>query len=283
MPELPEVETVRASLQPHVVGRRIAAVELRRRSVLKTPGAAEVLPTALLLQGRIKSLARHGKQLALITHDGRTLCVHLGMSGRLIWRPGVGTADPHTHAIWTLDDASRVLFVDPRRFGGLWAYPSFVALQAARWHSLGPDALHADPAALTIALRQSQRAIKAALLDQSILAGVGNIYADEALFRAGIAPRRRADRLTVREIVALATAVREVLAQAVAARGSTLRDYRDADGTRGLAQALHSVYGRAGKPCVVCGRTLRSGLVAQRTTVWCSHCQAARRAEASHS
>jgi formamidopyrimidine-DNA glycosylase len=164
------------------------------------------------------------------------------------------------------------LFRDPRRFGGLWSFPSQDALQT-RWSTLGPDALSITTKQLAEAIANSRRHIKAALLDQAVLAGVGNIYADESLFLASIRPKRLAKALKASEIAALAAAIRQTLANSIATGGSTLRDYRDANGQAGSSQLTHAVYGRAGDLCIRCGSGLKSAQVSQRTTVWCPHCQ----------
>ncbi len=292
MPELPEVETVRTTLQTRLLGRVIERATIKRRDMLVVPGdppggfsrsARGAAPrfrrvrAADLLGGdRVDGVLRHGKQLAIVGASGRVLCVHLGMSGALLWRaPGkrLERAD-HVHAHWRLDDGSRLVFRDPRRFGGLWSFPGMDNLRLARWDALGPDALAVTSAQLGRALARSRRPVKAALLDQRAIAGVGNIYADEALFGSDIDPRRPAESLTRTETTRLARAIRGVLARAVRARGSTLRDYRDADGDPGAFQLAHSVYGRAGLPCHACGSPLASALVGQRTSVWCNACQA---------
>jgi len=164
-------------------------------------------------------------------------------------------------------------FRDPRRFGGVWALDSMTMLEALRWSMLGPDALDIDGTRLHEALRRTRRGIKSALLDQAIIAGVGNIYADEALFRAGIRPRRSASRLTRKHVDCLARCIREVLTAAIESGGSTLRDYLDASGARGTFQSRHTVYGRGGQPCIRCGSRLKKDVIAQRTTVWCPRCQ----------
>lgn len=274
MPELPEVESVRRSLEPLVLGRVITRAEVRRRDFCvvvagkKTRGST---PEEFLQSARVTRLERLGKQVAIVAGDGRSVCLQLGMSGYV----DVASRDEpkHTHAVWTLDNGTRVLFVDPRRFGGLTCYPTFEALRERQWGGLGPDGLELKAERLIEACRGTKRAIKAVLLDQSVVAGVGNIYADESLFASGIDPRTMARRVTPARLERLANAVRAVLHKAVDLKGSTLRDYRDAAGQPGGAQATHAVYGRAGKACVRCETVLRSGQVAQRTTVWCPSCQ----------
>lgn len=274
MPELPEVESVRRSLVPLVLGKVITRAEIRRRDFCvlvegkKTRGAA---PAEFLENTRVARLERLGKQIAIVGDDGRSVCLQLGMSGYVDSTSG---EDPkHTHAAWTLDSGERVRFVDPRRFGGLTCYPTFESLRERQWGELGPDALETQAEHLVEACRDAKRAIKAVLLDQSVVAGVGNIYADESLFLAGIDPRTIARRVTPERLSRLADSVRLVLARAVELRGSTLRDYRDPSGQPGSAQTAHAVYGRRGEACVRCASTLRSCRVSQRATVWCPSCQ----------
>jgi formamidopyrimidine-DNA glycosylase len=273
VPELPEVETVRLTLRP-LIGRRIASARLARQDICQTSTGKRARPADLLAGRSIVELRRRGKQLALIADNGSILLIHLGMTGqlRLSNRNEPFAATNHIHASWTIDDGSRLTFRDPRRFGGLWTLPSPEALED-RWTALGPDALTITPTTLAAAAAGSRRHIKAMLLDQTILAGVGNIYADEALFLARIRPSRRAHKLKTGDCDRLASTIRTVLAAAIDHGGSTLRDYMNANGQPGSAQLRHLVYGRAGQPCTTCGRTLRSTLIAQRTTVHCPNCQ----------
>ncbi len=289
MPELPEVETVRRTLEPLLVGRRVARVDLRRADIVEGDRSA----AALLEGATIRALVRRGKQLAIIgdhearrsgagTSAGRVLIVHLGMTGQLVHhatRPDLSSTT-HVHALWTIETgaatksepAGVLSFRDPRRFGGLWPLTSEQALNE-RWESLGPDGLEATAAGLRERAGRSHRAIKAALLDQAVIAGVGNIYADESLHRAGIRPTRSCHRIKGEEWERLAAEVRTVLHGAIASGGSTLRDYVGGTGRPGAAQLLHAVYGLGGQPCLACGGELRVGVVGQRTTVWCRGCQ----------
>ncbi len=281
MPELPEVEHLRRTLARVLPGRRVRGTALLRPDVCEPAGATA---RDLLLAGVFLEPVRRGKHLALVVEDGRALRVHLGMTGQLVVLLPGRHADKqdHIHATWTLDDGSRLFFRDPRRFGGLAPYPSLEELRRAAWATLGPDAASITPAQLAERLAATTRAIKAALLDQGVLAGVGNIYADESLFRAGIHPRRRADRLRPAEVEALSAAIRATLRLAIAGGGSTLRDYVDADGRPGRHQFAHLVYGRAGEPCHRCGRPLRACRLAQRATVYCGACQSRRASPFPH-
>jgi formamidopyrimidine-DNA glycosylase len=290
MPELPEVECLRRSLEPHLIGRTVSRATLRRQDICEvfTDCRPRRATPADLLQGlTISELHRRGKQLAILSHEGPLLVVHLGMTGQLLFTPspayggrgrrnGSSNDQTHVHATWTLSkgsDSGQLLFRDPRRFGGLWTFPSLDTLQTTRWSTLGPDALTISSSQLAAALEGSRRAIKAALLDQAVLAGVGNIYADESLFIAGINPRRLATALKPTQIDTLASATREVLSRSISTGGSTLRDYRDANGQAGSSQLTHAVYGRSGQACIRCSTRLRQAQVGQRTTVWCPNCQ----------
>lgn len=265
-----------------LVGARVTGVQLRRRDIVRQAG--RVRPRDLLNGATIDTLARHGKEFAIIATDHRTLSVHLGMSGWLSWigsdvggTNGRATLD-HVHCVWHVKGphASGILrFRDPRRFGGLWTFLSPQDWQLGRLHARGPDALTIGPQQLTRNIRNSRRAIKAALLDQSVLAGVGNIYADEALFAAGIHPATRAARLAGDEarVRLLCRHLRSVLRRAIRAGGSTVRSFRGTQGDVGMFALKHNVYGRAGQPCVRCSYPLATAQIAQRTTVYCPHCQ----------
>jgi len=265
-------------------------------------GKRKPLRDCLLEGGRITSIERHGKQMALVADDGRCLVIHLGMSGQVLiersaTRPVEKTT--HRHAVWLIDprdsgsagsagsagpagpgkpnrrvgaEPQRVVFRDPRRFGGLWALPDQSTLRA-RWEQLGPDSLEASPAHIAAAIGSAKRRAVKAALDQAVIAGVGNIYADEALHRAGIHPEHPAGSLTLSQVTQLSKAIQLTLREAIASGGSSLRDYVDADNRAGQFQTLHRVYGRAGLPCPVCATTLSVAAIAGRTTVFCQRCQ----------
>jgi formamidopyrimidine-DNA glycosylase len=290
VPELPEVETIRRMLRPRLIGADVTRTRLLRRDIAVAPGdpaggfsrqrsgngrvPARIRPADLLQGDRISAIDRRGKRLLIRAESGRALGVHLGMTGQLLILPPRQPLPQHTHAIWWLGlpGAGRLVFRDPRRFGGLWLFRD--APGADAWlDQLGPDALTITARQLGGALAGAYRPIKAALLDQSLLAGVGNIYADEALYRAHLLPQRSAAGLGREEVADLARAIRVVLREAVRSRGSTLRDYRDPEGRSGAAQLAHQVYGRAGAPCLRCRRPLTLTRVAQRATVVCASCQ----------
>jgi len=280
MPELPEVETIARDLRPQLAGRRIESVQLTRdpairRRLVRYPDATKFVRS---LRGRtIRSVERRGKYLVMpLDHDGQRLVVHLGMTGHLrVWEPEEAPVK-HTHFRALLDSGLELRYDDPRQFGRLLlgTQEELVASRAfpAR---LGPEPIHGDltEAEFEKIVKSRRRPIKSALLDQSFLAGVGNIYADEACFRAGIRPSRWTHRLTARERRALYSAIQEVLENSIAARGSSIINYVDAFGTRGTNQEKLLVYGRSGEPCVKCGTPLQGTRLAGRGTVYCRKCQ----------
>jgi formamidopyrimidine-DNA glycosylase len=258
MPELPEVETIVRELAPRIKGRHILSAEVLHPRIVRYCGA----DLAECLAGRrIEDVGRHGKFI-LIRLDEGWLTIHLGMTGQLLLN---GAPGPHSRAVFRLDD-STLLYDDARMFGSIeWSS------EPARTLRLGPDALNSPE--LPIELLRRRAPVKAVLLNQSVFSGVGNIYADEALFRAGIHPRRRSDRLSRDRAALLIQVVREVLAEAVEHRGSSVSDYVDTEGRRGSFQDRHQVYGREGEPCLACGSAIRKIVVAQRGTHYCPKCQ----------
>ena len=269
MPELPEVETTRAGLAPHLEGRRVRAVVLRRPD-LRWPIPPEV--PALLPGQRIQAVRRRAKYLLLDTAAGSAL-LHLGMSGSLRVLPASTPARAHDHVDLALDSRRVLRFNDPRRFGCLlWQPPGEVhpLLQG-----LGPEPLSdAFDGDYLFARSRGRRApVKAFLMDQRIVVGVGNIYAAEALFAAGISPLRAAGRVSRERYGLLAGAVQRILGHAITRGGTTLRDFLAPDGAPGYFEQELSAYGRGGAPCPNCGRPLRQAMIGQRATVWCGHCQ----------
>ncbi len=272
MPELPEVETVRRALAEHVIGRRVTGVEgepVAMRRPLDPPNLHRALAGRTLLEPR-----RRGKYLLMDIAGGGSLLVHLGMSGRLLLTPAAAALAPHTHLVLALDDGRHLRLVDPRRFGlAVWLPPGAEAADPALAR-LGPEPL--DPglaAVLPPRLRASASAVKALLLDQRVVAGVGNIYAAEALWRAGIRPSRRGRDTAVRRLEALARAVQEVLAEAIAQGGTTIRDFAAPSGWPGYFAVHLAAYGREGLPCRRCGTLLRLTVLGGRATAWCPRCQ----------
>ena len=277
MPELPEVETTRAGLAPHLIDRCVVAVTLRRAD-LRWPIATEI---ADRLPGqRVVAVRRRAKYLLLDTAAGSAL-LHLGMSGSLRVLPADTPPRAHDHVDLLLDSGRALRFNDPRRFGCLlWQPPGAVHPLLA---GLGPEPLSADGGALNpttfngdylYALSRGRRAaVKSFLMDQKVVVGGGNIYVAEALFAAGISPLRAAGKVSRERYGRLADAVQAILAQAITRGGTTLRDFINPDGAPGYFEQELSAYGRGGDPCRRCGRALKQALVGQRATVWCGHCQ----------
>jgi formamidopyrimidine-DNA glycosylase len=260
MPELPEVETVVRTVSPHLVGRKI--LQARFTSKFVTPGNRTAL-AARVVGRTIRSVRRRGKFIVVELDEG-TLAIHLGMTGNLL---AGGKAGEHTHGYFTLDDGV-LLYNDPRQFGRIeWS-----AGPAKRVAKLGPEPLEITLEEFQKRMKRRTR-VKPLLLNQTFLAGVGNIYADESLFRSGIHPLAIAARLSAARVARLHQVIRETLTEAIEHRGSTISDYRDADGAAGGFQLRHQVYGREGEPCTVCGTPIKKTLVAQRGTHHCPKCQ----------
>jgi formamidopyrimidine-DNA glycosylase len=271
MPELPEVETVRRGLALRISGRRIVRAELRRPDLRRPfpPMLAERLDGA-----RIGGLARRGKYILIELDDTGLLLLHLGMSGR-ITTGGPGEADAkHDHVVLTLDDGTVVRLNDARRFGTLDYLRRGEEASHPLLAGMGPEPLEAgfDGAYLGRALAGKMTPIKAALLDQRVVAGLGNIYVCEALYRAGLSPRRLAATVTGGRAARLATAIRDVLAEAIEAGGSSLRDYVQANGELGYFQHRWAVYGREGEPCpgCTCAEGVRRISQSGRSTFFCA-------------
>lgn len=272
MPEGPEVETIRRTLSPHLEGRTIAAVTVLTPGQIRHPDAATFI--AALEGQRITGLDRRGKYLVFHV-GGRLLVCHLRMSGRLYLAPAGMPLEPHTHVVFHLEGGQELRYVDPRKFGGFHlAGPGGEGLPPG-FLRLGPDPIAAplDPAALAAALRGRRAPIKALLLDQRVVAGIGNIYADEVLHRARIHPLRPAGSLAPAEVEALHRAIGEVLALAVARRGTTFSLYRDGEGRAGDMYAELQVFDRTGEPCRTCGTPIVKIAVAGRGTHLCPACQ----------
>ncbi len=273
MPELPEVETIVRDLRPHVVGRRIEAVVHLNPAVLRYP-VADRFEEGLLGQLAL-ALSRRGKFIQLRLASRQLLVVHLGMTGNLTLDQPSDPVRPHTHLRLRLDSQAELRYRDPRRFGRLLLGGSQELERAGVMPSLGaePFAPRFAEGPVNEVLRNSIRPVKAVLLDQSVIAGCGNIYADEACFLARVRPSHRAWRLTAAQRQRLLRALPVVMAEAIKRRGTSFSDYRDGFGARGEALETLFVYGRGGLPCVRCGSILRQARVAGRTTVFCVRCQ----------
>ncbi len=270
MPELPEVETTRRGLAPHLVGQRIAT------AIVRNPALRLPVPSGLaqeLAGATIRNVDRRGKYLLIDCTRG-TLVIHLGMSGRL-WLVEAGSAaGRHDHFDLVLENGTAVRLRDPRRFGlVLWSAGD--PLAHALLASIGPEPLSPSFHGqwLYEATRNRAAAVKLVLMDSHVVAGVGNIYASEALFRAGINPKLPARRIGRARYDALALHLRETLEAAIKAGGSTLRDFVGGDGRAGYFQHEHLVYGRGGEPCLKCATPIRELRQGQRSTFYCPSCQ----------
>ena len=274
MPELPEVETTRRGLAPHIEGKRIHDVVLRRPD-LRWPIPDEVREQ--LPGQRINSVRRRAKYLLLDTDSGSAL-LHLGMTGSLRVLPASTPVTTHDHVDFTLSSGRVLRFNDPRRFGCLLWQPAGQTHELLQ--ALGPEPL-ADAQQETVfdgdylfqRSRGRKAPVKTFLMDQRIVVGVGNIYAAESLFRAGISPLREAGKVSRERYVALAAAVQDILGYAITRGGTTLRDFISPDGMPGYFEQELQAYGRGGEPCPRCGRALKSANIGQRASVWCAHCQ----------
>jgi formamidopyrimidine-DNA glycosylase len=274
VPELPEVETTRRGLAPYVEGRTVTGVTLRRPN-LRWPIPDEV--RELLPGQKIDAVRRRAKYLLLDTQAGSAL-LHLGMSGSLRVLPLTTAVKTHDHVDIALGgtgaNAQRVLrFTDPRRFGCLLWQPPGETHELLR--DLGPEPLSdAFDGDHLFALSRGRKApVKTFLMDQRVVVGVGNIYAAEALFEAGISPLRAAGKVSRERYALLAAAVKRILAYAIERGGTTLRDFINPDGEPGYFELELLAYGRGGEPCPRCGRPLKQAAIGQRATVWCGHCQ----------
>jgi len=274
MPELPEVETIARGLARRVTGDVIESVWLgKKKEPLKSPAAT--IATALE-KSRIANVRRMGKHIVFDLErvarpaNGRKRnsaqwIVHLGMTGSLrVCEPQTEIVK-HTHAILTLASGRELRFVDPRRFGRLSV--------SANFDATGIEPLEIDLDRFVALFRGRKTPIKSALLNQKLLRGVGNIYADESLFRAGIRPRRRAASITRDQLARLHAALKEVLQEAIALGGSSVSDYVDAEGNEGFFQLQHRVYGREGEPCLVCKTPIKRVVIAGRSSHYCPKCQ----------
>ena len=282
MPELPEVETVARGLRAVLPGRRILHVRLGKTDFIEDPEAIEHrLPSM-----RVRSVERSGKFLviALESPDGvspsLSLLVHLGMTGRLVACPAEAPVPPHTHAFFDLDDGRELRYTDPRRFGRMSLREDGAeGPPASHFGQEGHDPLEATEAEFVAAIGGRSARIKALLLDQRVLRGMGNIYTDESLWRARIHPKRIGAGLKAQELRKLYRVMQSVLREAIRFRGSSISDYVDADGQRGWYQQRHRVYGREGKKCLRCSAAIRREIVAGRSSYFCPRCQRAPRVQ----
>ena len=278
MPELPEVETVVRGLQTMLSGRRISNVRFGKTNFIDDPALLEKsLPGA-----RISGVRRYGKFIVLDVDSpsgsgpSPVLLVHLGMTGQLVTSSAEAPVAPHTHVFFTLDDGRELRYTDIRRFGKMRFLPHGV--DGSILGKLGLDPLEATEREFLARLRGRRARIKALLLDQRVLRGMGNIYTDESLWRAHIHPKRLAANLRQDELIRLRRAVRSVLTEAIRQGGSSISDFVDSGGFPGEFQLRHRVYQRQGKKCFRCGASIRRIVVAGRGSFFCPRCQPAPRA-----
>lgn len=270
MPELPEVETTRRGIEPHIVGARIEQLVIRQRQLRwPVPGKLD----AYLRNSRITGVGRRAKYLLISTEAG-TLIIHLGMSGSLRMVDSDAAPGPHDHVDLVISTGRRLRYTDPRRFGA-WLWTRAHPARHRLLKHLGPEPLGDafDGQYLYRQSRGRRLAVKSMLMDSHVVAGVGNIYANEALFRAGIHPARSAGRISQLRYEALAQAVREVLIHAIGQGGTTLRDFVGGEGKPGYFRQALRVYARAGQPCRSCATPVREIRTGQRSTFYCPRCQ----------
>ena len=273
MPELPEVETIAADLRPHLIGRTIIRCDLRFPKIVRHPEPEAFIDAIVGM--RITSVGRRGKYILIRLVEDLVLVVHLGMSGQLRLVDPATPLAAHTHAVFDLDDSSQLRYTDPRRFGRLLLGTEPALLDSRAMPRLGPEPIDPGFGAddLYQRFRKRKASLKAVLLDQSTIAGVGNIYADESLHRARLRPDRITGSLSKSSVRRLHEALRVSLLLAIKNRGSSVDTYRDAWGEVGGQQEKLQVYGRAGEPCFTCGRPLSLVRIAGRSSVFCRRCQ----------
>lgn len=272
MPELPEVETVVRDLRPLVVGQRVEAIWVGRKKLRRTWQRAW---TASILGTTVEAVRRRGKWIVIALNSGGRIVVHLGMTGQLTVKPSNEPRPTHTHVVFGLASDVQLRFRDARRFGSVEWFPDEETVHAYLARKLGPEPTDLDAAEFRQSIRRTGRALKAVLLDQAVVAGVGNIYADESLHRAGLHPERCGVTVTDTEADRLREAMATVVAEAIEHRGSTIRDYVGGAGQRGGYQTRFRVYGRGGEGCRACGAAIEVIRVAGRSSHFCPACQPA--------
>lgn len=273
MPELPEVESVRLSLVDRLVGRRIATAQVRAPKMVRYPELAEFLTR---ITGRtFTGLGRRAKYLLLHLDSGDDLMVHLKMTGRLLHQNPQDPLEPHTHIILSLDDGTELRFQDARTFGGFYLIGPDRVGAPPGFARLGPEPLSAEftPAYLRRTLAGRKGRIKSVLLNQDLVSGLGNIYADEALFRSGIHPARASSSLSPAEARRLREAINQVVLESLALRGTSFSSYVDGQGNKGRNVENLRVYGREGEPCFICGTLVQRLVIGGRSSHFCPHCQ----------
>jgi len=271
MPELPEAETIAVELNRRLAGRRLGHIHLARRDIVH----GDLRPLGTLLKDRrVERVYRRAKRVILQLDPRTELVFRLGMTGRLTLAPTKHPIEPHTHLRIVVPALGHELrFRDPRRFGGVWCFTGNATLVGKGLGEVGPEPLEMRSTTFGRILSTRHRQIKALLLDQRMIAGLGNIYCDEALHAAGVHPLTRSDTLGEHDARRLLRAIKATLRKAIRYNGSTLTDYRQADGSAGSFQRLHRVYRREGKPCRKCGTTIVRITVSGRSSHLCPTCQ----------
>lgn len=271
MPELPEVETTRRGIEPHLTGAKVTEVIVRHRGLRQAVSASLEDITA----DRFTAVRRRSKYLILDLEKRGCVLVHLGMSGSLRLADPAADFKKHDHIALTLDSGKQLRFHDPRRFGIFLHLPEGNPLAHPLLRDLGPEPLEDGFTTAHLAAGCAGRsvAIKVAIMDAKLVVGVGNIYASEALFRAGIRPATPASRISKARLAKLVEAIRTVLAESIEQGGTTLRDFTNSDGEPGYFRQRLYVYDRKGEPCRICGSPIRHAVMGQRATYWCAKCQ----------
>lgn len=273
MPELPEVEQVVQDIRPHLVGQRIEQVDIFLERLIKTSSGKEF--ARILKNRQINAVERRGKYILICLEEGWILIVHLRMTGGLVWHSLDGADEKYERLRFSLSDGSVLSYSDSRTLGTLHLLPDHALGEIKGLASLGPEPLSEEfsKAYLKSSTMDKKGSIKGLLLDQTVIAGLGNIYVDESLFRSGIRPERVAGSLKKKEIDLLHQEVQAVIFEAIHQGGTTFRDYRNGRGEQGEYQQRLKVYGRTGKPCVTCGQEIQKSRVAGRGTHYCDRCQ----------
>ena len=273
MPELPEVETVKNTLEKNLAGLTITGVNIEMPKIIREPDLAEFI--AGVTGKKITRLGRRGKYLLVYLSGGGVLVVHLRMTGRLVYARPEDPPPRHTHVVFHLSDGNELRFADMRQFGRILLAQTRQLEQVKGLKDLGPEPLGHDFSRefLRRELKRKRVRLKSLLLDQTFIAGIGNIYADEALHRSRIHPERIARTLSTREIASLYRSIIEVLQEGIANRGTSMRDYVDGDGREGNYQELLRVYNREGQPCRYCGTAIARIKVGGRSSYFCTACQ----------
>ncbi|MCR6546289.1 DNA-formamidopyrimidine glycosylase [Dehalobacterium formicoaceticum] len=273
MPELPEVETVRRSLEERLLGLQIKKITINHHSVIAAPEVPAFQEN--LLEQTFLQVGRRGKYLIFDLTSNWKMVVHLRMTGRLVYGDAGMPLLKHTHVIFSLDNGAELRFTDPRRFGRIWLVPAQDIALISGLSTLGPEPLGGEfsPEVFQEQLHRRKTKIKSLLLDQRFIAGIGNIYADEILFRSCIHPERSADSLSDEEIKCLFQSVIDILQEAVEHRGTSFSDYVDGLGAKGTHQNYVKVYQRAGNNCLRCGGVIERMKIGSRSAYYCPQCQ----------